>query len=190
MRSRDDEKSEAIARATYELVERVGLSGLTMAEVARQACIATGTLYLYFASKEDLIHSLYQKSKLASIPLISAGIDPTQTFRGQSKAMWLNMLNYRLENYAQASFQEQYYNSPWFSEEARELSDRLTRGMADFIASGQKQELIKPLPFAMIAAFILGSVRETARLIRSGAIENSEIMLDAAFRLCWDGIKA
>jgi AcrR family transcriptional regulator len=41
---KDDEKLRAIARATFTLVEQTGLSGLTMAAIAREAGLATGTL--------------------------------------------------------------------------------------------------------------------------------------------------
>ena len=65
MKPKDDEKLQAIADATFALVEKAGLSGLTMADIAGAAGIATGTLYVYYSSKEELINDLYQKSKTA-----------------------------------------------------------------------------------------------------------------------------
>eukprot|EP01030_Chromulinospumella_sphaerica_P026789 gene26789-27011_t len=55
MKPKDDEKQRAIAQATFDLVAQTGLSGLTMAEIARAAGIATSTLYVYYPSKDELI---------------------------------------------------------------------------------------------------------------------------------------
>ena len=46
MKPKDDEKQRAIAQATFELVAQTGLSGLTLADIARAAGIATSTLYV------------------------------------------------------------------------------------------------------------------------------------------------
>jgi AcrR family transcriptional regulator len=48
---KDDDKLRAIAKATFTLVERIGFSGLTMAAIARETGLATGTLYVSFKSK-------------------------------------------------------------------------------------------------------------------------------------------
>ena len=61
MKPKDDKKLRAITRATFALVEQTGLSGLTMAAIAREAGLATGTLYVYFKSKEDLLTGLYER---------------------------------------------------------------------------------------------------------------------------------
>ena len=60
---KDDDKLRAIARATFALVEQTGLSGLTMAAIAREAGLATGTLYVYFRSKEELLVALLRASQ-------------------------------------------------------------------------------------------------------------------------------
>ena len=57
MKPKDEDKQQAIADATFALVAQVGLSGLTMAAIAREAGIATGTLYVYYKSKEELLNA-------------------------------------------------------------------------------------------------------------------------------------
>lgn len=54
---RDEEKQErrqAILRVALRLLERRSFAALTMAEVARKAGLAKGTVYLYFGTKEEL----------------------------------------------------------------------------------------------------------------------------------------
>lgn len=190
MRSKDEEKFERIARATYALVERSGLSGLTMAEIAKMAGMATGTLYLYFPSKEELIKSLYEQAKTATSQRLSVGYDPAAPYRSRFRQVWLNLINNRVERYQESLFQEQYYNSPWFAEESRALSTRLMASWIAFIDEGKQQEMLKNVPTSLLGAFVMGSAREVANLARSNAIVLDDATLNAAFAMCWDGVKA
>ncbi len=51
-------RTREILAAAREVMERRGVETATMEEIAQVAGVAKGTLYLYFASKEDLIHAL------------------------------------------------------------------------------------------------------------------------------------
>lgn len=58
----EEEKSDrrlAILKAAEELVEETGVEHLSMNVLAARAKVAKGTLYLYFATKEELLLALY-----------------------------------------------------------------------------------------------------------------------------------
>ena len=46
------------------------------------------------------------------------------------------------------------------------------------------------MPLPLLTASVVGSVRETASLIRAGTLPDDEAVHQAAFTLCWDAIKA
>ncbi|RZJ24686.1 MAG: TetR/AcrR family transcriptional regulator [Haliea sp.] len=190
MKPKDDEKQRAIAEATFTLVAQTGLSGLTMADIARTAGIATSTLYVYYPSKDELISQLYQDAKTATMQRLMEGVLPGASLRSRVRRIWGNLLRHRLQRYAEVVFQEQYYNSPWFTEGNRELSTRLAAGFLALMEEGQQQEILKPVPLPLLTASVVGSVRETAQLIRTGVLADNEAMHGAAFGLCWDAIKA
>jgi AcrR family transcriptional regulator len=190
VRPKDDDKLKAIAMATFALVEQTGLSGLTMAAIARQAGLATGTLYVYFKSKEELLVALYEQAKTETAASLMQGDDAALPFRSRFQRMWMNWLEHRLTHYAQVVFLEQYYNSPWFSEDSRSLSARLIRPWVDLIETAKAQQILKDVPTPMLINSFGGSVRETANLLRSGSLSRTEAHLAMAFGLCWDGIKA
>ena len=190
MKPKDDDKLRAIAEATFTLVEQTGLSGLTMAAIAREAGLATGTLYVYFKSKEELMVALYEQAKTSTTASLMQGDDPQAPFRSRFQHMWMNWLEHRLTHYAQVVFIEQYYNSPWFSEESRNLSARLIKGWIDLIETAKSQQILKDVPTVLLINSFGGSVRETANLLRSGALKRTDANLAMAFGLCWDGIKA
>jgi AcrR family transcriptional regulator len=58
-KSRRQERAERILNAANELIQRWGYSKTTMDDIARQAGVAKGTLYLHWKTKEDLFRSLY-----------------------------------------------------------------------------------------------------------------------------------
>lgn len=190
MKPKDDEKQRAIAQATFDIVAQTGLSGLTMAEIARAAGIATSTLYVYYPSKDELISQLYQDAKTVTAERIMQGVEPGMPLKARVRRMWFNLLRHRLDQYAEVVFQEQYYNSPWFTQGDREFSTRLMAGFFAVMEEGQRNEILKPVHGPLLIASLLGSVRETANLIRSRVLPDEDSVHQAAFSLCWDALKA
>ncbi|MDP3832474.1 MAG: TetR/AcrR family transcriptional regulator [Hydrogenophaga sp.] len=190
MKPKDDDKQQAIAAATFALVERVGLSGLTMAGIAREAGIATGTLYVYHRSKEELLNALYEQVKGALVALIDAGIDPATPFRSRFQQNWTRLVRHRLAHYPETVFMDQYYNSPWFSEASRQFSARFASGCLGFFDQARAQQILKDAPTMLLISSFFGSVRDTANLLRSGDLPDTKAALAQAFGVCWDGIKA
>ncbi len=58
MKPRDDNKIEQVYKATLRLVRAKGLAGITINEIAKEAKIATGTLYIYFKNDGFFILTL------------------------------------------------------------------------------------------------------------------------------------
>jgi TetR/AcrR family transcriptional regulator, fatty acid metabolism regulator protein len=56
------DKREAILRAATQVFARHGYFQSQVADVARAAGVAAGTVYLYFRSKEDLLVSLFERT--------------------------------------------------------------------------------------------------------------------------------
>ncbi len=56
------DKREAILRAGTRTFARNGYFNSKVADIAREAGVADGTVYLYFKSKEEILHSIFDKS--------------------------------------------------------------------------------------------------------------------------------
>src|SRR5919205_993780 len=61
------DKREAILRAATEVFARNGYFNAKVADVARSAGVADGTVYLYFKSKEEILHSILDRSVEAAL---------------------------------------------------------------------------------------------------------------------------
>src|SRR5678816_4326237 len=56
------DKREAIMRAAISVFAHNGYFNSKVADIAREAGVADGTVYLYFKSKEDILHSIFDRS--------------------------------------------------------------------------------------------------------------------------------
>ena len=61
-RSLNTDKREAILRAATSVFAHNGYFNSKVADIAREAGVADGTVYLYFKSKEDILHSIFDRS--------------------------------------------------------------------------------------------------------------------------------
>jgi AcrR family transcriptional regulator len=80
MRQRDPEKLGAIAAAALRVFTRQGYQQTLMADVAREAGVAAGTLYLYVESKEALLELALEQAESGivaerSLPMAGRGIE-------------------------------------------------------------------------------------------------------------------
>ncbi len=56
------DKREAILRAGIRVFAHNGYFNSKVADIAREAGVADGTVYLYFKSKEEILHSIFDRS--------------------------------------------------------------------------------------------------------------------------------
>src|ERR687884_1281113 len=61
------DKREAILRAATQVFAHNGYFNAKVADIARAARVADGTVYLYFKSKEEILHSIFDRSVEAAL---------------------------------------------------------------------------------------------------------------------------
>src|SRR5215510_2124892 len=78
-------KRAAILRAATRVFARNGYFNSKVADIARAADVADGTVYLYFKSKEEILHSIFDQNIADAIDaarrLIQNARDPREKLR-------------------------------------------------------------------------------------------------------------
>ena len=69
------DKREAILKAATHVFARRGFFQSQVADIAREAGVAAGTVYLYFRSKDDLLVSLFERKMREAIAAARAALD-------------------------------------------------------------------------------------------------------------------
>src|ERR1700754_388241 len=67
VRSPVGDKREAILRAAITVFAHNGYFNSKVADIAREAGVADGTVYLYFKSKEEILHSIFDRSVVEAL---------------------------------------------------------------------------------------------------------------------------
>lgn len=187
---KDDKKYTRIFRAALKLVAKKGLSGMTMGDISKEAGIATGTLYVYFKSKDELINALFAACRESTVEVSFKGYNPQQPFKPGFKNIWLNILRYRLQNFEESVFLEQCYHSPYITADTREKAQQLAAPFYALIARGQSEQLIKNVDPGLLLTFMIGSMNELIKQSHYSGTALTRSKMSITFDLCWDALKA
>ncbi len=191
MKDKDPAKIDAIFKATLQLTAQTGLAGLKMSDIAKQAHIASGTLYVYFASKEALLNALYQKLKKMTL---EASLSNTQRndepYKLRMKRTWKAAFMYRITHAEEFHFMEQFANSPYIVEASKAISREYMQNMTAFIEEGKRQLLLKDIDTRYLLLAMAGLLREFALQCAQKLLPINDILIEESFAICWDAIKA
>ena len=190
MKLKDENKTRDIYAATLKLVKENGLAGITMQMVAKEAGLATGTLYIYFANKEELIGKLFDVCVKNTAANIFRNYNAQDPFKVGFRKIWDNMLQQRLSNFNESIFIEQCFHSPFVDEDTRITIKKMFDPMFKLLERGKEEHLIKNIDTFWLVAFMTGTINEIAKRIIYFNKKATKDILDTNFQLCWDGIKA
>ena len=159
------DKREAILRAAIAVFAHNGYFNSKVADIAREAGVADGTVYLYFKSKEDILHSVFDRSVEAALAEAKKKIenvsDPKEKLR-QIALLHLERLGANRD--LAVVFQVELRGSTKFMEEFS------AAGFAEYLAlirstfeEGQQAGVFRPdLNAKVVAKILFGALDEMA----------------------------
>ena len=189
MRTRDDEKKEALFEATVKLVNAIGFVSSSVSKIAKEAGVSPATLYVYYKNKEDLLVSTYIDIKLDLSRAILSDFDARLPIRDILKNVWLSMFEYVADNSAYYQFIEQFSNSPYGDLVDHQTVEQYFIPIIDVLERGIEQKIIKAVDRHFLAAFMFAPISYLANpRLRHGA-ELNAADIETAFTMAWDAIK-
>lgn len=189
VRLKNDDKRDAILKATLLLVNSNGFHAAPMSKIATEAGVSAGTIYLYFQSKEDLVNTLYRelKAKFASKSFV--GFSADAPVKKGFEVIWRNILSYKLTDPDEAAFLEQCDNTPMVTNDSREAGLKSVQPLFDLWERGQQEGIIKPMCRNMLYAFSLFPIIYFAKAYSKSGKELTDEAIQAAFNASWDAIR-
>lgn len=112
LEARAVDRAALVRRAMVELVAERGIHGTSMSQVAERAGVATGTAYVHYESKEDLITAAFVELKTAMGSAATQGIEVSSEPRVTFETIWRNIHGYLEADPAVARFLVQLEGSP------------------------------------------------------------------------------
>ncbi|AHG75484.1 TetR/AcrR family transcriptional regulator [Mannheimia varigena] len=188
MSRRIEPKEDMVNRiilATEKLIVQEGLQNLSMRNIAKEAGMASGTLYLYFKTKEDLLHCLATKLLECYHNYLSfefsSDIELFQQYRLLVKKKWL-FLNERLE------LVKQFQAFIGIDELIRETIADNESFWNKLIFEGKKQKIIANLPNELLYSLSIGTLVDIKYLQKLNQEMNFEDYLDEITSRTWKAI--
>jgi AcrR family transcriptional regulator len=95
-RARSPEKRQALLQSAVREIAEAGL-GVSTAKIAKGAGLAEGTMFTYFASKNDLLNELYIDLKSETYRLIHLNFPHQAGLRERAQHIWTEYLHWAIE---------------------------------------------------------------------------------------------
>lgn len=190
VRSLSSEKRNNFLSAALKLFVAQGVQNTTTAEIARDAGTAAGTLFLYFPTKQELIHELVLQIGQEQSEYIKTRLDPALPARECFFTIWDGSVRWFLDHPDAFAYILQVRDSGIISEEVVRESNKFFDYYYTTIQKGLAENAIKPYPLELIGSFLYQDIVAIMNLIRHNPDPVvHEKMIRIGFDIFWDGIK-
>jgi len=189
MKEQVKDKRTAIMDAALKLFTERGFHGTTTAEISKEAGIATGTLFNYFPTKEDLINSLYFEVKGRLSQSMGKEIEAQSTFQEKFRKIWSNLIKWGVDNQEEFLFVGQFCSSPYITKFTREEVMKEYVFLHDLVNEGIKTGVIRDFSPELIIAMFYHASRTVVNLILDSDSSNDENkFIEDGFQMIWNGL--
>jgi AcrR family transcriptional regulator len=147
MRTRDENKIEAIFQQALEMIVNEGFDGFSMQKLAKAAGVSPATIYIYFSDKEELLLQLNKKVCDKYFAYILQGFDPEADFATGLAIQWKLRAKYIIDNPVAAHFMEQFKFSPLHLKTVKLRDKHFSKVMRRFIEKAIENKEMLNMPF-------------------------------------------
>lgn len=184
------DKRQGLLAATRYLLAHQGFHGFSIRQVAEQAGVATGTLYLYFKDREQLILELHRCVIEQLAEHLFAAHDPTQApleqYRQFSLSLWqlyqtepeILLCKNQFDHLPPEVMQRQYADLR-----------QVMQPLVDFFHRGRDQGVLKDLPDEALFALAFDHYATLARRQMMGLLKVDAGLLAKIIDAGWDSLR-
>lgn len=182
-------KRKHIIETAMILFNEFGFHATPTSKIAKKAKISVGTLFNYFATKQDLIQAIFMELKIHSrtrfLELLVQADDLIPHDSLQS--MWKAAINWGVENPEEFKYLELFTTSP-FNNEYKNLKvmdsfSKFRESILRYLVPGA--ECTDYPEYYMI--YIDKSIHAATEFILKNDVENKELFMNESFDLIWNG---
>lgn len=188
MKNQIEDKKTALLQAALKLFTERGFHGTSTAQISKEAGVATGTLFNYFPTKEDLINGLYFEVKGQLSRRMGEDVQTQSTFHDKLKKIWYNMIEWGLNNPEDFHFVGQFCSSPYITNYTREVVMKEYIFLHDLVKEGTENGDIRDYSAELVIAMFYQSSRTVVNLILDSEPLDKEKVIEDGFQVIWEGL--
>lgn len=178
----DVDRAAAVRAALRRLVARRGFHGASMHAVAAEAGVATGTAYVHYASKDELVLATYVETKRELGLAAADGVDPHAVADERFRQLWHGILRHVEADPDRARFLLQVDSSP-YADRAHDLA--LAADDDPLLVEAARSDLgdlLVDLPLAVLYDLAVGPALRLAAAGRSISDAERARLAEACWR--------
>ncbi|WP_270642557.1 TetR/AcrR family transcriptional regulator [Limosilactobacillus mucosae] len=168
MREKDQSKKAKIIQAVFEIVDRDGLAGLSFGKIAKWAGISSGTPYVYYRDKTDMLSQIYVAAKQQ----LESGLDEQLAQTDSTKEQLITCLEYFARQYIKYPLQANYIMAIHAAPELITPTARQEGASFTNSLSGLYCRMCKESQAAVVGALLLGPIMW---LLRQAKLNNTQV---------------
>ncbi len=185
------ENREKILSTALTLFTERGFFGTPTSLISKEAGVATGTLFFYFATKEELIDTLYRRIKSEAAQAMCRNFNTEKTALAKLRRIGYNAIEWGIENPAKQKFMEQFAHSSFVSTTAHEEGMSHFLFLQDLVRDGIREGSIRDIDpgllFCMMASSFSGLI---ARAYAEKDPSLRERLVNEGLDFIFNGMKA
>jgi AcrR family transcriptional regulator len=174
-----EERRERVLRAAMRVFAQKGYHATSVGDIIQQAKIARGTFYLYFENKRQIFEAILEMAlrglvkQLHRIELTPASPPPLQQLRDNVSRIIAFLLSER--ELTQILLRHAEGMDVEFDRRLSEFYETIIELIQGVLRTGQLMALVRPCNRQIVAACILGSIKEVVARLTSGAKQDADI---------------
>jgi len=176
------DKRGALLKAALELIARDGLPNVPTSNISRAAGVATGTLFVYFETKEGLLNELYLDLVAGLMAAVTDGLDPDAAPEQRLRQYWFNHARWHFDHAAACNVLQQCEVSSVLTEETHAKKSEMEADLLKKFFPEAIVQLEDPLSRYVLYAMFAGPIQILSQLRDKGEIEISDELLELTFQ--------
>ncbi|MDK2911149.1 MAG: hypothetical protein PWR29_106 [Methanolobus sp.] len=188
MKEQVEDKRRALMEAALKLFTERGFHGTSTAQISKEAGVATGTLFNYFPTKEDLINGLYFEVKGQLSRSMGKDIQAESSFQDKLRRIWYNLVEWGIGNQDEFLFVGQFCSSPYITNYTREIVMKEYVFLHDLVKEGIADEEIRDFSEELTIAMFYQASRTVVNFILDFDPQDKDKVMEDGFQLIWRGL--
>lgn len=178
---------EKIQQAALELFVQNGIENTSTKSITERAGFATGTLFKYFVTKQQLIDNLYMDIKRPVINQILDKVDEMKGYQRNVLDISKCMIQYMCNNPLYMPFLKDAKSGSGASESVIVAVENELSPIGGYLCQGIEEGVVKNMPAPMLSALMMGVVEVMVEFVCAG----EDVRIDDQLVMpVWDMIKA
>jgi len=182
-------KLEDIHRAALKVINKQGLYQAPVSQIAREAGVAAGTLYVYYKSKDQLVVSLYKRILNGLSESLNDATEDGLDEKSQFFKLWLAIFKYYITKPDEFLYLRQFSASPYEkqigSDDWMNSIEPLARVIGGAISKGH----LKDLPLSLSVSIIMAGIEATVLSQLNNSLQMNSGLLQDLLKSSWRSLE-